>query len=82
MIKIDINRRNFIKKSAAMFTAGAAPYLVPSSALGLDGHISASNRITLGVIGAGNQGFQDMKGFLQNDDLQTQRTTCRSRSAS
>ncbi len=35
--------------------AVAAPYIIPASALGKDGHTAPSNRISIGVIGTGSQ---------------------------
>ncbi|MHC4396039.1 MAG: Gfo/Idh/MocA family protein [Planctomycetota bacterium] len=69
--KKNINRRQFLKKAAAV-AAGTAvfPYFVPASALGRTGTVAPSNRITLGCIGTGNQGVQDMRGFLRIDDVQ------------
>jgi myo-inositol 2-dehydrogenase/D-chiro-inositol 1-dehydrogenase len=46
------------------------PAVVPSSALGLDGHVAPSNRITLGVIGTGNQGIGDLRQFLKDERVQ------------
>jgi predicted dehydrogenase len=45
-------------KSAATTAAGfvAAPYLVPASALGLDGVAAPSNRVIYGYVGCGNHG--------------------------
>jgi predicted dehydrogenase len=37
--------------------------------LGLDGSVTPSNRITLGVIGAGAQGTVDLKAFLNHSDV-------------
>jgi predicted dehydrogenase len=59
-----LTRRSFL---AAAGAALAAPYVVPSSVRGAN---APSNRITLGCIGTGNQGVNDMRGFLQNDDVQ------------
>lgn len=68
--KNSMNRRKFLKRAASTAVGAIGfPYLVPSSALGLAGNVLPSNRITLGWIGTGNQGFQDMKGFIQNDDV-------------
>ena len=60
-----LNRRKFIKR-AGVAVAGAIgfPYLIPASALGKNGTVAPSNRITMGLIGAGGQGTYDMKGFL------------------
>jgi predicted dehydrogenase len=69
--KTKTNRRHFLKTLAgASLTGFGFPFVLPSSALGLSGNISPANRITLGCIGTGNQGFQDMKGFLQLDEVQ------------
>ena len=63
-----LTRRSFLKKSAIV--AGSAvsfPAIVPSSVFGAN---APSNRINLGCIGVGNQGMYDMRGFMQNDDVQ------------
>jgi len=53
-MKNKINRRQFLKKSASTTAAAMAfPYIIPSSALGKAGSVSASNRIVIGFIGAG-----------------------------
>lgn len=65
------SRRNFIKKAGAASSAlFVAPSIVPASALGKDGHVPPSDRITLGMIGAGNQAENDVKGFLPDDRVQ------------
>lgn len=46
------------------------PTPVPASALGRDGHVAPSNRITLGVIGTGNQGIGDLRQFLRDERVQ------------
>lgn len=48
----------------------AAPALVPASALGQAGRPAASERITLAVIGTGNQGTGDMREFLKDERVQ------------
>ena len=60
-------RREFIKTSA-FAAAAAAPYFAPASVFGAN---APSNRVTLGFIGVGNQGFPVMKRFLENDACQT-----------
>jgi len=52
--KQSLSRRTFLKQSlvAAAAIAGA-PMLVPSSALGRDGAVAPSNRITIGLVGMG-----------------------------
>ncbi len=53
-----VTRRSFIR---AVIAAGTAPTLIPSHVLGAE---APSNKITLGVIGVGAQGTQDMVNFL------------------
>jgi predicted dehydrogenase len=43
---------------------------VPSSALGKAGYVAASNRITVGCIGLGNQGSALLRGFLGKSNTQ------------
>src|ERR1700679_1754066 len=65
------SRRAFLGQSAAASAAGLAfPTIIPGSALGLSGRPAPSNRITLAVIGTGNQGFNDIKSFLRDDRVQ------------
>ena len=47
-----------------------APALVPAAALGLQNNVPPSRRITMGVIGTGNQGFNDLKNFLRDERVQ------------
>jgi len=60
-----IDRRTFVKTATA--SAIAVPYFVQASALGKN---APSNRITLGCIGVGNQGFPVMQRFLSQPDCQ------------
>jgi len=46
------------------------PEIVPASALGRGGAVPPSSRITLGVIGAGNQGIADIRSFLRDPRVQ------------
>ena len=46
------------------------PQLIPGSALGADGVVAPSERITLGGIGIGNRGTYDLGCFLQQPDVQ------------
>src|SRR5712671_7440794 len=61
-----ISRRDFVK-SAAVATALAAPYFVPASVFGA---AAPSNRINVGCIGVGNQGFPNLLRFLKQNDCQ------------
>jgi hypothetical protein len=58
-----LNRRDFLK------VAGAAAVL-PRAAWGRTGRPSASNRITVGVIGWGMMGPANTKAFLEQADCQ------------
>lgn len=66
-----INRRDFLRKTtgAALGTL-SLPHIIPSSVLGKAGHVAASNRITVGCIGLGNQGWALLRGFLGRPDAQ------------
>ena len=67
-MRSDSSRRRFLKHAGAVsLGACAAPMIVPSTVFGAN---APSNRITLGCIGTGNQGVNDMNGFLRNDDVQ------------
>ncbi|MCK4294793.1 MAG: Gfo/Idh/MocA family oxidoreductase, partial [Planctomycetes bacterium] len=64
-----VTRRQFVKSSVAI-TAEAAlawPTIVPRSVLADN---APSKRITIGCIGTGNQGVNNMRGFMENDDVQ------------
>lgn len=71
MQKKNISRRNFIRNTG-LAAAGAIgfPYIIPSSALGADGHVAPSNRITMGAIGVGGQGTYNLKQFLGIPEVQ------------
>lgn len=58
------SRRRFLSSAAAVI---AAPYVVPGSVLGQN---APSKRISVAVIGTGNQGVQDMQAVLQEEDAQ------------
>ena len=65
------SRRKFVQTSSALaFGTLAAPYIIPGSALGADGAVAPSKRITLGVIGTGNQGTNDLHDFLRDERVQ------------
>jgi predicted dehydrogenase len=57
-------RRAFLKSVVA---AGALPWIVPAHVLA--GPRAPSNKITLGVIGVGAQGQNDMRDFLTHEGL-------------
>lgn len=57
--KTVFTRRQFLRSSAAL---AAAPVLIPSSALGLNGAVPPSERIRMGFIGQGTQGSGHLLG--------------------
>ena len=64
IVKKTISRRRFLCHSAL----GAFSFhIVPSSVFGAN---APSNRITMGCIGVGGMGTNNMMGFLNNDDVQ------------
>ncbi|MDB5353345.1 MAG: Myo-inositol 2-dehydrogenase [Planctomycetota bacterium] len=65
------SRRDFFRQAGQAALAGFAfPTIIPGSALGLSGKVAASNRISLGVVGTGNQGFNDIRSFLGDERVQ------------
>ena len=66
-----LSRRQFLRRTAAA-TAGAVafPYIIPGSALGLNGATAPSERIVMGSIGVGGQGRYDMRGLMNIADVQ------------
>ncbi len=65
--KLNLTRRAFLKRAAALATV---PYIVPASALGLDGKVPPSERIVLGGIGIGNRGSHDLRWMMPEKDVQ------------
>ncbi|MBW3625696.1 MAG: Gfo/Idh/MocA family oxidoreductase [Armatimonadetes bacterium] len=67
-----LTRREMLKRTAAATGAGfALPTLIPASAIGANGAVAPSNRITLGFIGVGDHGVsRNLNGFLGQPDAQ------------
>ena len=63
------SRREFLRRAAAGACA-AAPLVVRGSALGMDGAVAPSNRITLGSIGVGMMGQGHLHCFLRYPEAQ------------
>ncbi len=63
------SRRQFLKTAMKASALLAMPQIIPSSALGRDGHVAPSERITLGAIGIGGRGRYVLSCFLQEPDL-------------
>ncbi len=70
MKKNSISRRKFLRRAAGA-VAGVVgfPYIVSSAALGKAGTVAPSNRISIGSIGLGIQGTDNMRAFLQEKDV-------------
>jgi predicted dehydrogenase len=63
-----VTRRDFVRSSAVLTTAAlGGPFIALSSVFGRN---APSNRITLGIIGCGNQSRIDIPGLLKNDNCQ------------
>jgi predicted dehydrogenase len=60
-----ISRRQFLAATPAVL---AVPTLIPSSALGADGAVAPSERITMGVVGWGMQGPGNTGAFMNHKD--------------
>ncbi|HOK89503.1 MAG TPA: Gfo/Idh/MocA family oxidoreductase [Candidatus Hydrogenedentes bacterium] len=65
--KMGMSRRGFLKAACA---AAAGPWIIPGRALGLDGAVAPSNRITVGFIGMGRMARGHLDGFLQDPECQ------------
>jgi predicted dehydrogenase len=64
-------RRQFLRKTTAVAAAAmSVPLIVPASAFAKGDKPAPSQRITLGVIGTGNQGFNDLRGFMDDSRVQ------------
>ena len=58
-----LSRRHFLSSTGTALGASiAVPYVLPSSALGKDGAVAPSERITMGFIGVGGQGRGHLLG--------------------
>ncbi len=68
LVHFSSSRRAFLRDAVQATAAGFAfPTIIPGSALGLSGKTAPSNQVTVGVIGTGNQGFNDIKSFLKDE---------------
>ncbi len=68
MLSASLTRREFVRSTAAFGAAAlAGPFIAPSSVFGQN---APSKRITLGIIGCGNQSTVDIPEWLKNDDCQ------------
>jgi len=67
---IRITRRRFLGRTAALSGIVAAPWIIPASALGADGNVAPSNRVTAGLIGHGLMGRGHLRRLAGDRDLQ------------
>lgn len=65
-----LTRRQLLKRTAVAGGALAAPYIVPASALGLNGTVPPSERIVLGGLGIGGRGTYVLQWMLPEKDVQ------------
>jgi predicted dehydrogenase len=64
-------RRQFLKRTAGVAGASMAfPYIVPGSALGFDGALAPSDRVTMGFIGVGLMGQNQLRPFIYQPGVQ------------
>lgn len=62
-----MNRRKFLKKMSRGAAVSAAPFIVPATVFGA---CAPSNRITLGCIGLGGMGTNNLRNFMGQPDVQ------------
>ncbi len=60
---MSMNRLQFLCRSAAGAVA-VLPHIIPASALGAEGSVAPSEKITVGCIGVGSMGKTNMNSFL------------------
>jgi len=65
-----VGRRAFIKNSLMAAGALGMPWFIPGRALGKDGAVAPSERITLAGIGIGPRGSHVLRGMLPMSDVQ------------
>jgi len=65
-----MNRRQFLRQSAALAGVLGVPAIVPASVLGQAATPAPSNRVALGCIGLGIQGTGNMRAFRGNPEVQ------------
>lgn len=66
-----VDRRQFLKQlTCAAGGFATVPAILSAKTLGLGSAVPPSDRITMGCIGTGNQGTNDMRGFLEDERVQ------------
>ena len=66
----ELSRRKFLQGVSAAAGAIAIPCLIPTSALGKNGTVAPSERISLGGIGLGGRGTGDLNAMMSQPDVQ------------
>jgi len=62
-----VTRRRFLGTAAGV---AAAPWIIPASAMGADGHVAPSNRINIGQIGRGRMGLGHLRRLAYDPNVQ------------
>ena len=65
-----VSRREILKTALRAGAVAAAPQIIPGSALGLNGAVPPSDRVTLGGLGIGSRGASVLRSFLSESDVQ------------
>jgi len=65
-----VSRRRILKTAVQAGALAAAPQIIPGSALGLNGAVPPSGRVTLGGLGIGSRGTSVLRSFLSESDVQ------------
>ena len=65
-----MKRRDFVKKIAGAGALIGFPTLIPARALGRDGNVAPSERLTLGSIGLGGMGIGNTHTFVGDKRVQ------------
>lgn len=65
-----LSRRHFLKNTALVAGALAAPMFIPASVLGRNGAVPPSERIVMGGLGIGGRGTSDLEWMLPEADVQ------------
>lgn len=65
-----MKRRDFVKNIASLGAVIGFPTLIPASALGKNGAVPPSERVTMGVIGLGTQGTSNTRNFAGDKRVQ------------
>jgi predicted dehydrogenase len=63
-------RRQFLRETAVASTVLAAPCFIPARSLGGEGAVAPSERLVIGLIGAGGMGLAHLHWLLDQPDLE------------